>query len=287
MRDSCQMESIPKLDLNGTTNEHEEQFSSLNDSESNSTNLLSKAICNRPLEGIYVRPSDHDILEWFGVIVVKAGVFAGGIFRFTLTLPATFPESDQVPTIELDQGILHPLVYPKTNRVDFKRFFPSNWVPDRNKVYHVLSAFQSIFFRYQCDVEVAANPEAALLWKENRKQFKQFANMAVRESRTQIYDAPKSDDSQAFRFKPWDASVMEPVRNAILGKTAASKEVSSYLSKTENPFGSFFRAEKTLYLCEIFKSEDNDNTETLNDQLENEDDDEPPPSFYEDGDQSD
>ncbi|KAI6201917.1 AKT-interacting protein [Aphelenchoides besseyi] len=275
MRDSCQMESIPKLDLNGTTNEHEEQFSSLNDSESNSTNLLS-------LDQLQRRN-----IKWFGVIVVKAGVFAGGIFRFTLTLPATFPESDQVPTIELDQGILHPLVYPKTNRVDFKRFFPSNWVPDRNKVYHVLSAFQSIFFRYQCDVEVAANPEAALLWKENRKQFKQFANMAVRESRTQIYDAPKSDDSQAFRFKPWDASVMEPVRNAILGKTAASKEVSSYLSKTENPFGSFFRAEKTLYLCEIFKSEDNDNTETLNDQLENEDDDEPPPSFYEDGDQSD
>ncbi|KAI6217387.1 AKT-interacting protein [Aphelenchoides fujianensis] len=279
------MAEIPKLDLD-LTNENEDEHSAqpqAAESSARASSLLSldqlqrrnlcaitefKAICSRPLEGIYVRPSHHDILEWFGVIVVKAGVFAGGIFRFTLTLPPTFPETEQ--TIELEQNILHPLVYSKTNRVDFKRFFPSNWVPDRNKIYHVLSAFQSIFFRYQCDVEVAANPEAALLWKENRKQFKQFANMAVRESRTQIYDAPKSDDPQSFR-QPWDASVMEPLREAILGKRPPSKETIGLLSKEPNPYGSFFRAEKASYLCDVFTPEEETTSGT----------------FYEPGDESD
>lgn len=47
--------------------------------------------------------------------------------------------------------------------------------------YYQNESFQSIFYRYQCDeVEFAANPEAAILWKDNRKHFKKLANIAVR-----------------------------------------------------------------------------------------------------------
>ncbi|CAD5233837.1 unnamed protein product [Bursaphelenchus xylophilus] len=212
-----------------------------------------RSICNRPPEGIYVRPSELDLLEWYGVIVVKAGVFAGGIFRFTLTLSPSFPDTDQIPTVEFELNLFHPMIHPKTNRVDFHRFFPSGWAPDRNHIYHVLQALQALFFRYDCTLDQAANPEAALLWADDRKKFKKMANTAVRDSRTQIYDPPKSDDPQALKFKPWDGSIMEPVLSMIHGTTTPPKEhpLNDVLSRQDNPFASFFNVEKTKYLCDV------------------------------------
>lgn len=34
---------------------------------------------------------------WFGVLIVRCGVFSGGIFRFVLTIPDDFPENTEVP----------------------------------------------------------------------------------------------------------------------------------------------------------------------------------------------
>ncbi|KAI6177505.1 AKT-interacting protein [Aphelenchoides bicaudatus] len=298
--------NVPRLNLNAEEEEHSDLRVSNASIEINpSTSTLGmdslqrrnlfiimefEAICKRPLEGTYVRPSDNDILElncvleWFGIIVIKTGVFAGGIFRFNLTLPSTFPDTNQVPTIEMEQSLLHPLIFPKTNRVDFRRFFPSGWKPDRNHVHHVLQAFQSIFYRYQCEVEVAANPEAAILWKDDRKHFKKLANIAVRESRTQIYDPPKTDDPQALRFKPWDAGQMEPILNVILNKADPSKELAPLLSKEKNPYASFFKADKAFFLCDVLDPVtivESNGTDHENEQEE------VPQMFYEEDEQSD
>lgn len=36
------------------------------------------------------------VAVWYGVIFVRSGIYEGGMFRFTLTLPDKFPD-DEVP----------------------------------------------------------------------------------------------------------------------------------------------------------------------------------------------
>ena len=185
--------------------------------------------------------------EWFGIIVVKTGVFAGGIFRFTLTLPPTFPDTEQIPvcsslllynyisnlqTIELEQTLLHPLIHSKTRRVDLRRLFTSGWIADRCHIYHVLQSFQVCshlakdFYPFLSCLEHLfplsmrrrggrkSRGGAALARKSPPIQtireyggsvrficYKVYirSNCRFSESRTQIYDLPRSDDPQAFR----------------------------------------------------------------------------------------
>lgn len=72
----------------------------------------SSAIAKNPIEGVYVTPSSsnplgnqsalvikiiYGCIVWFGVLIVRCGVFSGGIFRFVLTIPDDFPENTEVP----------------------------------------------------------------------------------------------------------------------------------------------------------------------------------------------
>lgn len=36
------------------------------------------------------------VIVWYGVIFIRSGLYEGGIFRFTLSLPEKFPD-DEVP----------------------------------------------------------------------------------------------------------------------------------------------------------------------------------------------
>lgn len=175
------------------------------------------AVAKDPIEGIYVTPSAQDPLEWYGLLIVRAGIFIGGMFRFTLTLQSDFPDSTQMPAVHFDDNLFHPLINPKTNLTDLSRFFPSGWQRDRNHVYQVLTATQSMFFRCRVDTAQAVNPEAAILLAENPTKFKQMARDAVRRSRTQIYDPPTSEDPNSIRFTPWNHE-MEPLREYLVGK---------------------------------------------------------------------
>nr|CAD2209531.1 unnamed protein product [Meloidogyne enterolobii] len=177
------------------------------------------AVVKNFIEGVYVTPGAESPLVWFGLLVVRTGIFYGGLFRFTITIPEEFPDTNEIPIVQFEESLFHPLINPKNNCVDLNRFFPSGWQRDRNHIYQVITATQGIFFRCQCEPSQAANPEASILLKENRSKFVQLAHNAVRRSRTQIYALPSSDDQNAIRFTPWDDVEMEPYRQYLLGKS--------------------------------------------------------------------
>ncbi|CAK5008596.1 unnamed protein product [Meloidogyne enterolobii] len=158
------------------------------------------AVVKNFIEGVYVTPGAESPLVWFGLLVVRTGIFYGGLFRFTITIPEEFPDTNEIPIVQFEESLFHPLINPKNNCVDLTRFFPSGWQRDRNHIYQVITATQGIFFRCQCEPSQAANPEASILLKENRSKFVQLAHNAVRRSRTQIYALPSSDDQNAIRF---------------------------------------------------------------------------------------
>ncbi|KAI1723336.1 ubiquitin-conjugating enzyme domain-containing protein [Ditylenchus destructor] len=213
-------------------------------------------VAKDPIEGIYVTISEKDPLLWFGLLIVRAGIFCGGLFRFTLQLPSDFPDTTQVPVVKFEDPLFHPLINPKTNIVDMTRFFPSGWQRDRNHIYQVLTATQSMFFRCRVEVGHAANPEAAILLSENSMKFRQMARDAVRRSRTQIYDIPNTDDANTISFTPWNESEMEPVREFLIGKKLLSKPPYDSLGESNSTNGkkagfSWVDPERCRYMCDI------------------------------------
>jgi len=98
-----------------------------------------------------------------------------------LTLPSDFPDSGQLPVVQFDDALFHPFVNSKTKCTDLQRYFPSGrWQRDRNHIYQVLIATQSMFFRCRVESGQAANPEAAILLAENPAKFRQMARDVVR-----------------------------------------------------------------------------------------------------------
>ncbi|KAL3080826.1 hypothetical protein niasHS_014931 [Heterodera schachtii] len=235
-----------------------------------------EAVAKNPIEGIYVTPGEESLLVWFGLLIVRTGIFYGGIFRFILTLPDNFPDSESLPVVQFEEPLFHPLVNSKTNCVDLSRYFPSGWQRDRNHIYQVIIATQSIFFSCHCDSTQAANPEAAILLKENRKKFVQMAHDTVRRSRTQVYAQPNSDDLNAIRFTPWDKAKMEPFRQYLLGRTELPmfKEPAEENDEEEEiapaPKAAIVRTKKELLDTE-------DNEEDMDVSL-------PPPEWFDDDD---
>lgn len=96
--------------------------------------------------------------------------------------------------VQFDDTIFHPLINPKTNVTDLSRYFPSGWQRDRNHIYQILTAVQSMFFRCKIDPAQALNAEAAILISQDLNKFKQMARDAVRWS-------SKSLDSEKFSIK--------------------------------------------------------------------------------------
>ena len=42
-------------------------------------------------------PGAESPLVWFGLLVVRTGIFYGGLFRFTITIHEDFPDTNEVP----------------------------------------------------------------------------------------------------------------------------------------------------------------------------------------------
>jgi ubiquitin-protein ligase len=41
------------------------------------------------------------VAVWFGVLFIRQGFYQGGIFRFTINIPSTFPDSDCPVSLKL------------------------------------------------------------------------------------------------------------------------------------------------------------------------------------------
>ncbi|XP_014672437.1 PREDICTED: AKT-interacting protein-like [Priapulus caudatus] len=75
----------------------------------------------RPLPGIYVIPSEQSCATWHGVAFPRAGLYRGGAYRFTLDIPAAYP--DAPPRVVFAPPPFHPLVDAATGALDVARAF--------------------------------------------------------------------------------------------------------------------------------------------------------------------
>ena len=96
--------------------------------------------------GMYILPSFDNLRQWSGVIFIRKGLYKGGIFRFFLELPRSYPANGACPRVTFVTPLHHPHVDSKTGRVDILSHFDGKWIAGEHYIVVVLSVLKSMFF---------------------------------------------------------------------------------------------------------------------------------------------
>lgn len=176
-------------------------------------NILSEynMLCSQDLKGIYVIPSAENSLSWFGVQFVRQGIYQGGIFRFTITLPQNFPDGG-CPKVVFQTPIFHPLIDPESGELCTLWGFPE-WRKS-NRIWQLMQFITRILTK----IDIKMNPvnqEASILLENDFEAFRERVKKCVRESLNKVYNPPTVDDSHYIAFSPYMSELHDPVKQEI------------------------------------------------------------------------
>ncbi|XP_035790432.1 protein crossbronx homolog [Anopheles albimanus] len=169
------------------------------------------------LGGVYVTPSFDNPFLWFGVIFVRDGVYKGGVFRFTVSLPSRFPNDSAVPVVTFQSEVFHPLISPTDGVLNLADTFP-RWRAGENYVWQVLKYVQFVFQsveEHTIHAECVGNNEAHELMHENRPEFVRRVEHCVEESQSKLYDVPPVPDRNYICFDRFNPDVHGPVLESM------------------------------------------------------------------------
>ena len=94
--------------------------------------------------GVYILPSFDSLREWSGVLFVRSGVYKGGLFRFSMQLPRSYPANGACPRVLFQSRVFHPHVHPQTGQVDILSHFGGHWVAGEHYIVLVLQVLKSM-----------------------------------------------------------------------------------------------------------------------------------------------
>jgi len=167
----------------------------------------------KTLQDVYVIPSAHDPLNWFGVFFVRHGPYEGAVFRFHIYIPKTFPKSD-IPTIAFTPIIFHPKVDPISGYMETRSAF-GKWQCGVHHIWHLLLYIKRSLL--VIDERNPVNQIAADLYLHNPAEFKTKVAECVEDSKLHLHDtSPYSNDPHYLRFSPYNPNIHGTFRKAIL-----------------------------------------------------------------------
>lgn len=140
--------------------------------------------------GMYVMPSLDSALTWHGTIFVRQGFYRGGVFKFRLTLPEDYPELP--PELFFVSDVFHPMVEPKTGRIDIGAVFPE-WRAGRDYASFVLPHLHRSLLRREYFSGSARRPlnvEARDLFLQDPSAFAERAAQCAQLSLQSVYQNP-------------------------------------------------------------------------------------------------
>lgn len=176
-------------------------------------NILSEynMLCSHDLKGIYVIPSAQNSLIWFGVQFARQGMYQGGIFRFTITLPQNFPDGG-CPKVVFQTPVFHPLIDPESGELCTSWEFPE-WRKS-TRIWQLIQFVTKIFTK----VDIKMNPvnqEASDLFVNNFEAFRDRVKKCVRESLNRVYNPPMVDDPHYITFSPYVDELHDSIKREI------------------------------------------------------------------------
>ncbi|XP_035827466.1 AKT-interacting protein isoform X2 [Aplysia californica] len=167
------------------------------------------------IPGLYVMPCAKTPLVWSGLLFIRQGLYQGGAFRFTLTIPDNYPDGD-CPKFVFEYPVFHPLIHPETGEVDIKRAFP-RWRKNVNHLWQVFLYVKKIF--YKLEVKSPSNPEAATLYDQEMEMFKNRVSDSLKEAKDRLLQPPNLEDPFALRFSPWNEAVHPDTRRQMINSS--------------------------------------------------------------------
>lgn len=170
-------------------------------------NLVTK----KCLPGLYVMPSASSPLLWFGVLFIKKGLYQGGIFRFNLEIPETFPDCT-CPRVVFESKVFHPSIDIATGEVFMNQAFPE-WKKDVNHLWQILEHVLQLFL--SIDVKDPVNQEASNLYVNDMDAFANRVKECIESSQNSLFDEPTSSDPYYLRFNQYDEKLHKTAREAL------------------------------------------------------------------------
>ncbi|CAM9284713.1 unnamed protein product [Laminaria digitata] len=163
--------------------------------------------------GVFVIPSVNHLRIWYGVIFVRRGHYANGVFKFRVELPADYNDVGTWPVIRFTSSVFNPMVSPVTGELDLKSVFPE-WVPGKHYMVTALTYLKKVFYMKDFSFPRPANPEAqALFQQDDKRGFLERVEACVRESQETVYE---NEEGSSLRFtEPKPAH--DKLREKILG----------------------------------------------------------------------
>ncbi|KAL7738455.1 hypothetical protein ACLKA6_006763 [Drosophila palustris] len=222
------------------------------------------------LKGIYAVPSYSSALLWFGVIFVHGGIYAEGVFRFSILLPDNFPDAVSLPTVIFQKDIFHPHICSLSHSLDLSPLFEF-WNKDEHHIWQILQYIQLIFADPEGSVcvgltrkgepiplEEVNNMDAMRLLSHSRVDYSLRAKVSIAWSLKHLFDKPPIKDPHYIvleRYQPdlhqaamerlkssswYSLSVQSSVQPSVCVARIESEHQLRQEASTQraNPFGS-------------------------------------------------
>ncbi|XP_018913959.1 AKT-interacting protein isoform X2 [Bemisia tabaci] len=168
-------------------------------------------VARHKIPGLYTAPSAASPLEWYAVLFIRSGPYEGAIFRFTMLIPETFPDST-TPKVIFQSDTFHPQIDKDSGELNIREKFPE-WRKDLNHLWQVLDYTQSIF--YNIETKNAVNLESTNLFETDLETWKLRISACVDVSKAKIFDPPPVDDSNCLKFSPYSEEVHGTTKKTI------------------------------------------------------------------------
>ena len=95
--------------------------------------------------GVFIVPSLDDVRLFHGVIFIRRGVFTNAIFKFTITCPPQYNDTNTHPKVVFSSYVYNPFVHPETGEVHLKIPYPE-WIPHKHFLVTALTYIKKIFY---------------------------------------------------------------------------------------------------------------------------------------------
>ena len=206
--------------------------------------------------GVYVRGHPSTPFMWDGVIFVREGLYEGGVFRFRILIPTSYPDTT-VPRLFFQSQLYHPGVDEITGETDLSREF-SVWDPASDRLWHILRFVRSSMFSKPGTCCTARNEAAASLLSTDSSSFAAAAKKCVYNSQHATHaesantlkfeHVPSSRHTEVLReLRGWQLAIAAADEGAAGGSMmvagAASQALArgGPLARTHAAAGSFAR----------------------------------------------
>ena len=170
--------------------------------------------------GIYVVPSFADLRTWHGVIFVRRGMYASGVFKFRVELPPEYNDVGAWPRVFFTSRIYSPLVDAESGELDVKFAYPE-WDPAKHYVVTVLTFLKKIFYIKDGfeGYEAPKNAAAARAYADDAPEFLREVEACVRASgeRAALFDGDAGDPDRSLRFVDRDDGALDAFRGVLAG----------------------------------------------------------------------